>query len=58
MLRSTAELSGAAFAIVRKGAISVPTLINEYCTRTKTEPRSRIGRGTRAIAAPPLFKRI
>src|SRR6266850_3868541 len=53
-----AVLSGAACFIVLSGAISVPTLTSEYCTRTSTEPRSTIGRGTRATTTPPLFIRI
>jgi hypothetical protein len=52
------ELSSAAPDERRSGAISVPTLINEYWTRTRTEPRSTIGRGTRATIAPLLLSRI
>src|SRR5205814_734270 len=58
MPRSTAVLSGAWLAIDRSGAISVPTLMSEYWTRTSTDPRSTSGRGTRATTAPPLFRRI
>ena len=58
MPRSIDEVSGADTAADRSGAISVPTLMSEYRTRTRTDPASMTGRGTRAITAPPLFKSI